>query len=174
MAWMKWSENPAKNTQQLIDAWAEKIGVESINDLPVIGVGVWGDTATYGARDSLAVLLFNILGMVQRYWFCVFSKRFACACGCKGRHTFEAIFEVMKFPVECLRLGIHPHTRDDKTAFTASKYRGDARRAKRAGQKLRVKGGCVQKRGDWAWHKQVLNMCGWKGEGANTNICRWK
>ena len=74
---------PGEKIQKLIDAWAEKTGVES-NDQPVVGVGVWGDTAPYGTRDSLAVLLFNILGSVQRYWFCVFSKRTACACGCKG------------------------------------------------------------------------------------------
>ena len=32
-------------------------------------------------------------------------------------------------------------------------------------------GGCVQKRSDWAWTKQVLGLTGWRGEGPDSRMC---
>jgi len=52
---------------------------------------------------------------------------------------------------------------------------GDKSRAfwARQRRKTRVRGGVVQSRGDWAYYKATLNLCGWQGEGPDARVC-WK
>ena len=122
-----------------LDDWEREQGVEHDIDQPTAAFGVWGDGAPYHTRDGLVLLLYNILGNVhnERWWFCAFSKRMACNCGCKGRHTYEACLQVLRYGLGICRLGKRPHFRDDGvTLLSESKFKGDKARSKLAGNKL--------------------------------------
>ena len=68
--------------------------------------GLWADSATYHTRDSLFLVLFNILSGVfhHRLWISAYSKRMACSCGCKGRCTFTDIWRVTVWSFDAARL----------------------------------------------------------------------
>ena len=59
--------------------------------------GWWGDSAVYNTRDSLYVVLFNIISGIHhaRFWVSAFSKRACCDCGCKGRCTWECVWHTL-------------------------------------------------------------------------------
>ena len=122
-----------------MDDWKQREGLAA--DAPVVGIGVWGDRAPYGTRDSLDVVLFNIISGIHHYriWFAAFSKRMACNCGCAGRCTYDAIFQVLLWSLEILRSHIFPVFRADGVAFATSKYTGDKIRAGWAKFKKRLR-----------------------------------
>ena len=67
----------------------------------------------------------------------------------------------------------YPLVRDDGVPFADSKRRGDAKRAELGAVRKMMKtiGAFLQKRGDWAWYKQLLNLTGWKSEGPLGRVC---
>lgn len=60
--------------------------------------------------------------------------------------------------------GRYPTYRHDNVEFKDSSRLGDAKRARKSGDRLMLRGACIQKRADWAWLKQTLGLCGWGGE----------
>ena len=135
-----------------------------------------GDSAPFHTRDSIFLLLFNVLsGNLQkkRFWTCAFPKSMFCNCGCKGRHTFDDVFSVLLFACRAWLSGVWPRLRHCGQAFADSTRPGDkARAAKARGRKrLMFQGAVVQKRGDWPWFKQIFDIVGWKAEGASKRVC---
>ena len=118
-------------------------------------------------------MLWNVLSGIHndRWVFCAFAKKRACACGCFGRHTFEVVWAVMAFALRALCFGVYPAIRDDGVPFAESPYKTDKLRAKLANKKLKIFGGCIQKRADWQWYKQAIGLVGWKAEGPSRRIC---
>ena len=145
------------------DAWKSCAGLGA-EDGPVLGLGLWGDAAPMLKRDQLYLMVYNIVTGTfhDRFLYCAASKRCLCDCGCKGRCTFEAMFKIFKWSMDQLMAGTFALMRHDGTAFNESNLAGDRWGAKKAGSKLGFKGGLFEKRGDWAWLKQALNMLGWK------------
>ena len=68
------------------------------------------------------------------------------------------------------KAGRHPTYRHDNVKFENSNLIGDKKRAKRARQRLRSKGMCGQKRGDWSWLKQCCGLTGW-GDKKDKRVC---
>jgi hypothetical protein len=141
-----------------------------------VAFGIWGDSAPFNTRDSVQLMLFNVLSnesCQKRIWFTAFSKDVQCNCGCKGRHTYDVVWSVMKWCLDVLASGTRPSHRHDGAPLKSSKFPGDANRFQKSKthKKLRVRGWCAQKRGDWAWLKQALGMTGWGGEGPYLRVC---
>ena len=166
-------DNPHKAT---IDDWRSKMGLDP--EVPIAPCGLWGDSAPVGNRDSVTMLLFNILcanTSQYRFWVTALCKRSLCNCGCAGMCTFEEIWKVMAWAFAATILRIYPSVRHDGVPFAQSKRRGDKQRAMKATAKQRMKATLapIQKRADWSWYKQILAFIGWKGEGATGRNC-WK
>ena len=172
--WAGIQNNPI--LQSLFEDWCGRVGLNS-SDPDVLAFGIWGDSAVISRSESLFVLLFNCLSGIcnRRFWVCAFGKKVVCQCGCFGRHTFDSIFRMLQWSFVALVAGLKPSIRDDGVPFSASKRVGDQARHKDfiKDKKLRARGGVIQKRGDWSWHKCALGMVGWGGEGPERRCC-WK
>ena len=171
-----WSSLPQGHSlNRTLSDWKEKNEVEGDDDIAV--VGLWADSATYHTRDSLYLILFNFLSGINRmrFWVSAWSKRHMCACGCKGRHTFDAMQEVVNWSMLAWMSGRYPTVRHDGVAFEDSKRPNDKLRARwGAGRRLMQKRAVVlQQRGDWAILKSIYNLCGWTPEGPSGRVC-WK
>ena len=148
---------------EVMTEWKENVNLDASE--PAAALGLWGDTAVF-ADASVLLLLYNIVGVAvatERHWFCVIGKHQLCACGCHGRHTYQALFRVFAWSMRCLVTRVFPVCRDDDKTFEDSEFRGDSERHKagKAKKPIRIAIGCVQKRGDWSWHKAVLNLVDW-------------
>lgn len=172
--WSRLRNNP--HLQSTFDEWCAGVGLNS-SDPDVLAFGLWGDSAVISAKESLFVLLFNCLSGIcnRRFWVCAFGKKVVCQCGCYGRHTFDSIFKVLQWSFAAMLSGLKPSIRDDGVPFSASKRIGDKARHQDfvKNKRMRAKGGVIQKRGDWSWHKSALGMVGWGGEGPDKRCC-WK
>ena len=64
-----------------------------------IAVGIHGDGVPFTKKDSIEIISFNFLAMptADRIPFTGISKKHLCHCGCKGKHTWHAILEVLKW-----------------------------------------------------------------------------
>ena len=154
--------------------WMQEVGMHG-DGHDVCMFGVWADAAVYHTRDSLNLILFNVISgcYQQRFWLGAFSKRSQCRCGCKGMCTWDRMWATLAWMFGICQTGTYPEYRDDGTRFDQSSRVGDQQRAKWAkeGRKTKVRGGVGQVRGDWSFHKTVLRMCGWRGEGALKRCC---
>ena len=74
-------------------AWMANVGMAGNRDNVVL-CGLWGDGAVYHTRDSLNLMLFNVLSGIcrTRFWISAFTKRVCCQCGCKGRCTSDSFW----------------------------------------------------------------------------------
>ena len=138
-------------------------------------IGLWGDGAPYHTRDSLNVLIFNVLSgrHNKRYFICGWSKRMTCQCGCGGRCTFDSVYKVCSWFMAAWKCGVYPAFRDDNVAFEDSNRVGDRQRAEWAKECRRMssRGCCIQKRADWQFYKQALSLVGWQPEGPLKRCC---
>lgn len=109
----------------------------------------------------------------RRFWICGFTKHMQCACGCKGRCTFDSIFSVIVWSFRVWLSGIYPTHRHDGVAFADSAHTGDADRAAKGArkQKMKAKGGVLKKKGDWAWLQQIFGITGWQENGPESRVC---
>ena len=153
-----------------LEQWAQRMNV-SFECL--LALGLWGDSAPMGQRDSLYLFLWNILGGSnnERFWFCAFSKNSCCDCGCEGRCTFNVVFDVLSWNLRALLLRLFPWCRHDNVAWEDSPYANDRKRAERAGETLIAGGAIIRKRGDWQWFKQLFNFKGWQAKVGTMCFC---
>ena len=137
--------------------WANRVGV--VLHGRWLCLSLWGDSAPYSKKDSLYLLTYRVLNGThrRRVWIAALGKRSLCACGCYGRHTIDAIFDVVVWSMKVLLSGVWPSHDHRGRPFS----KGDWRRGK-AGQDMRFRGALLAKCGDWAWHKQVLGVRGWR------------
>ena len=156
-----------------MEGWKTKVGID-VNE-PCIGIGVWGDTAVYHTRDSVMLALWSVVTGAHtrsRHWFFACGKRQMCDCGCSGRCTMDAVWEVMRYCLVVMKTQVYPYFRHDGVPFEHSTLLGDSRRARWAGnRRVKARGGCIQKRADWAWHKCMIGLIGWQGEGIGSRVC---
>ena len=96
----------------------------------------WGDAAPYTKRDSICLLTYRVLNGQhrRRVWVAALSKRQLCDCGCYGRCTFDALFDVMAWSMTCLLLAKWP----EKDHLGRPFKPGDWRRGK-ANTKMRFR-----------------------------------
>ena len=136
------------------------------------GLAIWGDYAQFQTRDSLCLLLFHFISGEhrQRRWLCAFSKRSQCQCGCRGKHTFGPIFDVVGWMLRVCASGFFPEARHDGILFSDSKRPGDAKRASMAGLPLPMVALLLRKCGDWQWMKQSCALTGWR-DGPERRCC---
>ena len=152
--------------QSTFENWCADVGVNS-SDPDLVALGLWGDSAVIGPSESLFVLLVNCLSGIyrKRFWVCAFGKKVVCQCGCHGRHTFDSIFKVISWSLGALLAGEFPSIRDDGIPFSQSNKIGDQARHKARGKrkKLRLRGGCIQKRGHYNYNLWESINFHWSG-----------
>ena len=128
-----------------------------------------GDSAPFSAKasDSVFLLTWRLLtgSHRNRYWIFAVNKRRLCACGCFGRHTMDAAFQVVAWSFRALLSGRYPRHDHKGEPFAPSSWRG-----KVAGQSLRIRGACLAKTSNWAWLKQVVGLVGWN-DGSRRSCC---
>jgi hypothetical protein len=153
--------------KDVLHAWAASLSIALMGQLFAC-IGLWGDSAPSTKKESLYLLLFTVLNgeFRQRFWITCFNKTQVCRCGCFGRCTFEAVFNVVAWSFRALLVGEYPAFDHTGTPFAKDSYRG-----RLAGRKLKIYGACIAKYGDWAWFKQALGLRGWQGEGPKGKIC---
>ena len=158
-AWTVFDDS-IRELRHVVEQWRHtNIPGDDTNDL--VAMSLWGDGAPFNTRDSLNLFLWSALtgDNQNRFWITACTKSSTCACGCHGRHTFDAIWEVVAWSFRSLLSGTYPGKRHDDTDFGS--LHGDRKRSKNSGKKLGVRGCCVQVRGDWSWHKQNADLQDW-------------
>ena len=141
---------------------------QQLDPQKTIALGFHGDGVPYKKaahkEASTEVLSWNLLRDLdgERFMFADIHHEFLCSCGCRGRHTFDALLDVWVWSMLALLDGHHPRQRHDQGPL-------DDLRVSRAGRPLGFHGVLMQARGDWAWFNQVLNFSNWN----STAIC-WR
>ena len=149
------------------EGFIKKFGVPA--DAILLPLGFHGDGVPFQVKNSLECFSWNIVSIMHgngaRMLFTCIEKGDLCGCGCHGRHTIDAILEVIVYCMKALLRGKAPSMRHDKSPWRPE----DKERAKRAGMDLGFFAHLVQNRGDWAWFKQLFKFKGW----ASAQIC-WR
>ena len=130
----------------------------------VVPIGFHGDGVPHQKNRSVQVFSWNLLAKpsAERLLFAVIGKEFCCKCGCKGRHTTDAILSVFSWSMKLLLQGFWPSCRHDGSAWSDS----DKSRAQLQGE-MGVRAMLCQSRGDWAWVKEVFGFPAW----SSSEIC---
>ena len=103
-----------------------------------------------GEGKSIFVCSFNVISATckkkarKRFPLFVLQKERFCACGCQGYHTFQAIFDVIGWSFERLKVGISPSKRHDDSPFTS-----DDRKNRLCVGTVLPRGALLQIRCDW-------------------------
>jgi len=104
------SNDDRPNLHRTMEGWKTKVGID-INE-PCIGIGVWGDTAVYHTRDSVMLALWSVVTGAHtrsRHWFFACGKRQLCDCGCSGRCTMDAVWDVMRYCLVVMKTQVYPY-----------------------------------------------------------------
>ena len=125
-----------------------------------IPIGLHGDGVPHQKHQSIEAFSWNFPGVpsAERILCAVVEKKFCCGCGCSGRHTTDAILEVLSWSLRCMSAGVYPTVRHDGSAWRPE----DKARALLRGS-LGARGLLCQIRGDWSWYKQVFDFPSWAG-----------
>ena len=88
---------------QDLKAWASRVNYE--RDTPLMGCGLWGDSAPCGKRDSSLYLLtmrFLCGSARQRFWLFASWNRSLCQYGCGGKCTSDDVFKTVAWSFICM------------------------------------------------------------------------
>ena len=136
----------------------------------LLGVGVWGDGVpmNWDRSDSLNVFSLNFPGLpppwhTLRVPLTGFSKRHF-----DGRNTYDDVLRILAWSFESLASGRWPTARHDGAVFDAT----DAKRKKRAGAELPLRGALVEVRGDWSFLKESFGFPAWNEGAGMCWLCR--
>lgn len=131
--------------------------VHSAVSLPFLCLALWGDTAPSSRTDSLCLLTVRLLSGIHkiRLWIWAGSKKQFCNCGCKGRHTTEAVFNVIAWMLRSLAAARFP-----AVDHLGRPWPKGSQRYQRAGQPMRFGGALLGKTGDWMWLKTSFEFTG--------------
>jgi hypothetical protein len=126
-----------------------------------IAIGLHGDGVPYTKRDSLEMFSWNFLSCptANRIPFTGISKRFLCKCGCKGRHTFNAILLVFAWSLKMLIAGVISSFLPDGQPWQEDRYRVLV-----PGTKLFCRALLLQCRGDWPFLRTLFAFPAWNSE----------
>ena len=127
-----------------LSTWCKRVKTE-IRGLPICCLALWGDSAPMAHRNSLYLLTFKLLSGKERrrYWIFGCTKRDICQCGCKGRCTFQALWQIVAWSFKALAVGKWPLTDHAGNESPEGSWR-----AKLAGRPLRFRATCLAKCGD--------------------------
>ena len=166
---------PHSNVSNMRAAWGARVLEPGADVSGFVATGIWGDSGPFTSNDCLFILLYSFLAPTtfKRVWITAFQKSIICQCGCFGRCTFDCIWSAVSWAYVHWMSGEYPWIRHDNVPFAQSKRVGDKRRWRdaKSRRRMRAKGCCNQKRGDWAWLKQCLNLRSWSGEGKLLKMC---
>jgi len=139
-------------TAARLEGWKNKLHVPEQGP-PVTPMNLWGDTAPYlTGQDSVLLLLWGSMVNYSRHWIAVLSKSQVCRCGCRGLHTMDAIWEILRWSFIALLIGKYPSV-DHKGRPFEEEWRREL-----GGQALPLRGACLQFRGDWPWLAYVFDL----------------
>ena len=149
-------------------AWGERVGLAAQDLEGHAPIALWGDSAPHTKRDSLFLLTWTFLNGKdrRRYWITCFQKSKLCACGCKGRCTFDAIWDVIAWSMRSCLAKRWPAVDHTGVPFASPTWR-----ATKGNKALRIGAACLAKTGDWQWYKSALGLRGWRGEGPGKCCC---
>lgn len=147
-----------------LEEWGSRVGATLAGIWMCLAL--WGDAAPYTHKDSIYLLTCRVLNGSHRtrVWIAGFSKRRLCACGCFGRCTFNALFDVVSWSMKAYLTGKWPDR--DHLGEPLQGWRREM-----AGKPFRFKAAIIAKCGDWAWHKQILGMRSWSAR-LNCWLCQ--
>ena len=160
--WVSIGEDQAGFKAEL-GKWGHRMGIDTSSD-PWGIISLWGDAGPTVKEESLYLLSWSLLSGVirQRFWAVAFNKSRICACGCRGRHTFDRIFAVMAWSIRALIAGFYPSHDHQGVAFERGSCRGEWAQARK---QLPIRGVCLAKYGDWAWFRESLGLMGLERRG---------
>ena len=81
----------------------EKLEIADPDSHMMMGMHSDGVPCQKSAQGSIEVLSFNFANMPcsERMLFGYLEKHFFCRCGCKGRHTFDSIMQIVSWMMFC-------------------------------------------------------------------------
>jgi hypothetical protein len=143
-----------------LQAAAQKLG---LNVDETLAVGMHGDGVPFTKRDSIEILSWNFLAhpTADRIPFTAVSKKHLCKCGCKGTHTWQAIFQVMFWSLKMLFVGVVSSFLPDGTLWDLATQQT---RSLRSGAKLCCHALLLQCRGDWPFLRTLFYFPAWNSE----------
>lgn len=126
-----------------------------------VPIGLHGDGVPYTKRDSLEMFAWNFLAhpCANRIPFTGISKQFTCKCGCKGRHTFNAILDVFVWSFKMLITGTIASVLPDGKKWPELTWR-----PLQPGAKLVCRALLLQCRGDWPFLRTLFAFPAWNSE----------
>jgi hypothetical protein len=118
------------------------------------GIGIHGDGVPYTKKHSIEILSWNFLSSptADRIPITAISKQFVCKCGCKGNHTWNAVFQVLAWSLRMLFMGCVANILPDGSKM----LEGFNRLA--SGTRLVGHAFLLQARGDWPFLKQLFSF----------------
>jgi hypothetical protein len=125
-----------------------------------IAVGIHGDGVPFTKKDSIEIISFNFLAMptADRIPFTGISKKHLCHCGCKGKHTWHAILEVLKWSLLMCFVGRVSAYLPDGSAWQVAR---DGIGTLRQGTQLSYHALLLQFRGDWPFLRTLFDFPAW-------------
>lgn len=143
---------------------------EAAANTELLGLGLWGDgvPCNWDRSDSLNVFSINLPGLpapwhTLRVPLAGFSKKHF-----DGRKTHDDIFRILAWSFESLASGRWPTARHDGAVWEAT----DAKRRKKAGAQLPLRGALVEVRGDWSFLKECFGFPAWNESAGMCWLCR--
>ena len=150
----------------LLRAWGrhQDVNLHPLPDkVPILGLHCDGVQYTLGKRAggqrSITVGSLNVVSgrskaiRGNRYLLFTIGKGKLCDCGCSGFHSYNAIFEVLAWSMQCLLRGASPACRHDGSPWT------DVDREHRLPSNTSLpRAALLQIRGDWEWHQTCFRF----------------
>ena len=107
----------------------------------------------------------------RRVWIATIRKTKLCKCGCHGRCTVNALFDIVAWMVEALVTRRWPCTDHERKAFGNHPYDRERKHNGESGKLLTRAGALLYKCADWAWLKQFCGCKGWQGITSQRLMC---
>ena len=133
-------------------------------------LGMHGDGVPVQGRmnqDTLDFISLNLVASEHRKIRVVFTcieKRFN-----SGKDTIEAIFQILRWSLDCLGRAQYPTSRHDGSRFETH---GDKERAQLAGHMQPAKACLIQIRADWDWYQHWMGAPPWNQHIGMCWLCR--
>ena len=131
----------------------------------VVPLALYSDGVQYEKRDSVTGLWMINLATNKRYLLLVLRKRTRCGCACKGWCSVYASLDYVKWLLEILAEGIHPHRRHDGSEWQATNP-CDAARAP-----LGFRRACLYTKGNWLELCTLLGYPNWRSHANPCFLC---
>ena len=101
------------------DKLCSDLGIDPAEFIPI---GMHGDGVPHAKKKSLECFSWNFVAepTAERFLTTCVDKTFCCKCGCSGKHTTEAILQVLCWSFRCMLMGKYPRGRHDGSPWRTS------------------------------------------------------